>query len=701
MTRGTGGVGTADPARTRAAPLRRLWRWIQAHEALQAPYPSGRANTLGLSLTALLAVGYAIILGRYTTGLQHTFRTNAEDLGIMIQVLWSIVHGHGMHQTICNPVSDLNCAAGTSRYAIHFEPMLYLVSLVYRVFPSVSAILIVQVVVVASGAFPAYLIATRRLRHPAWGVVAAAALLVYPPLLGAVIDDFHPETLAVTLLLWAFYFLTVRRYRALVAMCVLALLCKETMTLDVIAIGCFVAIVHRRPRLGLALIGLGVGTLALALTLMHLTSPLGHSPVTGRLDALLHQPVQTILGALHDGARRAYLVKLLLPLGFLPLLSPWMAVLAAPSIALNALSTDPAMYSGRYQYNTDIAAVLLVASIDALAWLVPILRMVWSQLIARAPLHMLRRPLAGVAIIALLVIAIAGESSGALAHGYTAVQAIWPQTNTHTRVGTRMLSLIPAGASVSAQSMLVPHLSDRLKIYQFPAGIRTAQYVFVDASSANFYPFTSPQSFTQVIQGLLSSRAYVPVAADNGYLLLHHVAAGHGTAMLPSSFYSFIYASPPATAKPIDARFGNALQLVAYSVTVPPTLLGQPALFVTTYWRALTLVRQPVTITVTLARPDGTRDIYEDLIGQEWLPATQWQRGRITRMETWPIYLPPGEHDMRVAGIEVRVGAPASNPGPAVRLPVTLHLAAPASAASLPRITDGGLNLLLQQVRVG
>jgi uncharacterized membrane protein len=76
---------------------------------------------------------------------------------------------------------------------------------------------------------PIWLIAARRLRNPWWGVLFAGLFLAYPPLIAALTDDFHPETLSVTILLWAFYFLTIRRYRALLICLGLALLCKETM----------------------------------------------------------------------------------------------------------------------------------------------------------------------------------------------------------------------------------------------------------------------------------------------------------------------------------------------------------------------------------------------------------------------------------------------------------------------------------------
>jgi uncharacterized membrane protein len=371
--------GLRSRGATRATRMRRVreglgraWDWIAQHEAAPAPYAAGRGGRWTLGLVALAALAYGVVLSVYTTGLQHAYRTHAEDLGIMDQVLWNTAHGHFMLQTICNPVSDQNCLGGVSRFAIHFEPILIPLAVLYLFAARIKVLLVLQAVAVASGAFPAYLLATRRLRGAGWGLLFAALYLVSPALLSAVVTDFHPETLAAPAVLWALYFMIVRRDRALILTCLFLLTCKETLALDVFMIGLFVAVAQRRPRLGLALSGVAVATLALALTLMHLLSPIGYSPVAGRLTPLLHAPVATLLSAAHDPARLAYLVRLLAPVGFLPLLSPWSLLIAAPSMLVNALSSDPHMYSGQYQYNTDIVPVLLAAAVDALVWVRPV-----------------------------------------------------------------------------------------------------------------------------------------------------------------------------------------------------------------------------------------------------------------------------------------------------------------------------------------
>ncbi|HZC04259.1 MAG TPA: DUF2079 domain-containing protein [Ktedonobacterales bacterium] len=684
---------------------RRLWRWILAHEDEPAPYDAGRAGRYALIVVALAAIAYTVILTLYTAGLHDTFATHAEDLGIMDQALWNTAHGHFLYETICNPIGDLNCTGGVVRFAIHFEPILIPLSLIYLVAPHVKLLLFLQALVVASGAFPAYLLATRRMRHPLWGLLIAGLFLVYPPLTAAVVDDFHPEVFAATILLWAWYFLTLRRYRALVLCLLLALLCKETMTLDVIAIGLFVALFHRRMRLGLGIVVMGALTLILALALMRVFSPLGHSPVTGRFSTLLHAPAQTLLAMAHDPARRGYLLKLLGPLGFLPLLAPWVAIVALPSVALNLLSSDPLMYSGLYQYNTDIAAVLVIATVDALAWVAPDISHAFvagrSRLRAtHAPgwLVAIVRPqsLIVVALIPVLVVGLGGQATRV--YQQLTVRHIWPVVTQHDLLGDHIAAEIPAGASVSAQSTLAPHVSQRETIYQFPSGVDQADYLFLDVTTGNFYPFTNSSDYVAAVRQALNSGGFGLVAAQDGYLLLKR---GGGSPVangdLSGSFTSFARTAwPLAGVQMVDATFAGGLQLVGYQINPPQVYRVEPELTVTTYWRVTKPISQPQTVVMTLVKPSGSRLVFADSLTQEWLPPSDFVPGAVYRMQTWPIYLDANGPRVYTLGVEVRDGAPDTQPPSTAAVAATLST--PAGESGFPRLAQGGASALLTSV---
>jgi uncharacterized membrane protein len=509
-----------------ALPVRRAWEGIRSHIAPTEPLTLGPRGRRGLYVVLLGVVAYTAALTTFCIGLQDTFRTHAEELGIMDQVLWNTVHGHFMQESLCNAVWGGNCLGSVSRFAIHFEPILIPLSLIYVVAPNVKILLFLQAAGVAVGAIPAYLLATWRLKHLGWGLLFAALYLVYPPLLSAVIHDFHPETAAAGLLMWALYFLFARRGRALVLTCVVLLACKETFTLDVAMIGLFAIAWQRRVRLGTGLVVLAAGTLVLALLLMRLNSPLGHSPVTDRFLPLLQHPFQTILGDVTDPARLSYLLKLLGPLGFLPLLAPWTAVMALPSVALNFFSDFSSMYSGSNQYNVDIGPVLVFSAIDAMVWVAPAVAKMLQRTRQRNA-SAWRAPGAArwlrpqVLVVALLLVGLGVEGPSLSKHvgGYL---GNWPAATAHTRLGYQILALIPPDASVSAQSTLVPHLSHRTQIEEFPSGENVEEYVVVDTDS-DYYPFYTRGDFDDAVQSLVKSPQLQVVADRDGYVLLRRV----------------------------------------------------------------------------------------------------------------------------------------------------------------------------------
>ena len=120
--------------------------------------PRTRSFWVATGLVALAALLFAGFFIFYLTVQHDAYLTHAEDLGIMDQAIWTMTQGQGFHQTICNILGDTNCysAAGISRFAIHFEPILFVVSLLYLVVPNPKTLLVLQTLVVAAGAFPAF-----------------------------------------------------------------------------------------------------------------------------------------------------------------------------------------------------------------------------------------------------------------------------------------------------------------------------------------------------------------------------------------------------------------------------------------------------------------------------------------------------------------------------------------------------------------
>src|SRR5205823_4455174 len=106
-------------------------------------------------------------------------------------------------------------------------------------------------------------------------------------------------------------------------------------------------------------------------------SPAGHSLLVSRYAYLGSGPVEIVRNILlhpfsllyqHvlEHTHRQYLRIVLAPVGYLPLLAPWVLVLAVPSLAINLFSSDPNQYLGIFQYNAEIVPILIFSTIEAI-----------------------------------------------------------------------------------------------------------------------------------------------------------------------------------------------------------------------------------------------------------------------------------------------------------------------------------------------
>jgi uncharacterized membrane protein len=319
-----------------------------------------------IMLIYMLDMSYQAIL-RY-----ETFKAGAFDLGNMDQVLWNTIHGRLFQFT--NQAIDWY--GPPTRLAIHFEPIILPLSLLYAFHADPRILLVFQTLVLLSGALPVFVLSQKYI--PEWPIFAslmATAYLLSPALLGLNIFDFHPVSLATPLLLYAILALTYKRYVWFLIACILACMCKEDIPLTVALLGILVIWKYKLPRLGTALLigGLLWSFLAFKVIIPHFYPGVQANNYWYRYEALGSSPGAAIANlVIHPWLlfttfftmdRFYYLINLVRSVGFLPLLAPEWLLPALPSLAVNLLSTDPLLYSGVYHYNAAIIPFVMVSAI--------------------------------------------------------------------------------------------------------------------------------------------------------------------------------------------------------------------------------------------------------------------------------------------------------------------------------------------------
>ena len=640
------------------------------------PMPRTRSFWIASGLVGVLAVSFSTLFIFFLTRQHDAFLTHGEDLGIMDQAIWSLWHGQLFHQTICNIVSDTNCygPTGIPRFAIHFEPILFIVSLFYLVVPNPKTLQVIQVLVVASGAFPAFWLARLRIRNDWAGIPIAALYLLYPAQQWATIFDFHAVTFTSALLLFVLYFMYTRRTVLLFVFVVLAMACKEEIPVVLAIYGLWSILFQRRWRTGLTIVVLGLVWTGVGLYIVHVFSPVGHTLLAPRYGALgstptqvvkniLRHPVSAIRAHVLEHAHLLYIRSLFAPTAYLALLAPWVWVLMLPTLALNLFSSSPNMYSDLYQYDAEMVPVLIFATIEALVLILWVVQGIFARrhtqhahvvdtpreqtprkasVSMRRVQWMIQSGLLALLLVFILVSVVRADyDRGTMPFSK---DFHWPTPNSvHNQIGESIIQMIPPNASVSAQSNLIPHVSERAYIYQFPYQDESADYVFLDVTG-DTAPYINSSDYINEAKSVLIHGHYGIVVARDGYLLLERGLPSPGisaaTAVkpgpyvsdvdvllnLPPSFCSFIDTTPQSVSHPMNVSYLNpathraSMNLIGYNLSTPyPFSISGNSLTLTTYWRVLEPMQTPLQVLTFMTDAQGN-----EYPGTSDFPAMRW-----------------------------------------------------------------------------
>ena len=298
-----------------------------------------RAWTLTVWGALLVWAGalFLIVRDRYAD-----FRFGRYDLGNMVQAVWSTAHGR--------PLEFTDGATGEQivRLGRHVDPILAALAPLWIAVPSPLTLAALQILAVALGALPVFWLGRRHTGSDRTAALIALAYLAYPWVAWTALDAFHPVTLAIPLLLFGVWFLDGDRVVPFAICAALVATTGELMGFVIAALGIWYAVVRRRTRAGVAIAVAGVAASVVAL---YVVVPefsggpsvyygpfddVGGSP-QGLLRTALSEPT-AILSAVSEGRDLLYVVLLSAPLAGAFLLSPGLAAVALPQLAVNLLA---------------------------------------------------------------------------------------------------------------------------------------------------------------------------------------------------------------------------------------------------------------------------------------------------------------------------------------------------------------------------
>lgn len=569
-----------DPSPGRAGSLRRLSESVtRVPRALWTRWSAMTPQTwVLLYFTIVFVEGTAALCYlRYLA-----FYTNAWDIGILQQSLWTASHDHRLFYY----TAELFWNSSGSFLGVHWSPILFLFVPIYAAFPGPLTLMVLQSCALGGSAFPLFALARRRL-DPTIALTLAALYLVSPPLLGGMLYDFHVEAFVPITALTTLYAWESRR-PWLAGVAAALLLCTVefaplilggiALTVAIRAVGTARRSVPAAPWprallagwLPLAVVAASVPLTIAWFAIPKMISP-GTPPITqigplggsllGILENLFTRPALVYQSVTDFGSHKvAYLAVLLIAAMFAWPLGAVDVLPAVPWLLVAVISTDVS-YSRPVgdQYTFLVVPFLFVATASGLGhflkWSGPRFR-AWkaaARVSSQAPGRTHRpvlfskrhngrsgalvpRPIA----VALVLVVLALPSQVWFSPASPLTHYSWLGTGklptSHDRALDSILDLIPAGASVSAEPDLFPQLANRIDAY--PYYFQGTEFLVVDLHSYWFTAPLPPPDPPLTWYGSLQQNVTIPYgvyASEDGALL--YKLGYNGTPVLFAPFH--------------------------------------------------------------------------------------------------------------------------------------------------------------------
>jgi uncharacterized membrane protein len=317
-------------------------------------------------ITVMIGVGVLILLAS-SIARHLLFQSSAFDLGIFDQAIYLISQGY-------EPISSfLNFhILGDHASIIH-----YLLAFLYKIYPTVYWLFIVQSLVLALAALPIWCLAIEAGLSESQSLAVAAAYLLYPVVFNANLFDFHPEVIAVPLILAAVLFAHLKKFIWFCLCLILILFCKAVLSLTIISMGIWL-LLERKTLYGLLAIISGLTWFIIATKLIIPGFSGAEAAAVGRYSYLgdsvfdiakniVFQP-SLIFNKLFSLNNLGYLILLLAPMMWgLSSASLKPLIGAIPCVFLNLITDYQPQKDLIYQYSLPALPFLVLAVIASLA----------------------------------------------------------------------------------------------------------------------------------------------------------------------------------------------------------------------------------------------------------------------------------------------------------------------------------------------
>lgn len=448
-----------------------------------------------LFLPVVLALLFTVIFSLHSLNRHFSYNSHALDLGIHTQAIY-------LFSQNLLPFSSI---LHMPYLADHFGLIMFFLSPIYRLFPSTETVLLLQATLVGLSGIFIYFIALDKTKSVLLSFIFGLSYLASPSILSAVNFDFHLATISVfplSLILFAWHF---QKWNLYFFSLILGILFKEDLQIFIFGLGIY-QILKKQYLKGFttsafAIISFyiikfkiipflwrGAEDLDVSTSLLPITDPIVMFYVlflrpTILIDLIFNSPVK--LDTIDFVFRQFMFLSLLSPLS-------WLTVIPALLLRFSSLATH--FWSSSFHYNANLTPFLAVSAILAITTF--------------------KLPKFPIALLLVFFLITGGLNPNSII--WTTIFRPNPVTFKYQYINNA-LTLIPPNASISAQSPIVPHLSNREKIYMFPE-IYDSEYIVLDTSLSS-YPLRTEELKERII-GLKKSKSWQTDKVINTLIIL-------------------------------------------------------------------------------------------------------------------------------------------------------------------------------------
>ena len=484
-----------------------------------------RTTIMGSKITMAILLSLFLILYLLTAVPNHyLLKTAALDLGMFNHAIYEFSHFKWNYFT----TGIVN--AHQNYFSDHFSPITLLIAPLWYLSGSYTLV-ILQPVFFVLGALAVFKIA-KKFELSIYGQWALAfAYLLNWSIFAALSFDFHTNSLAAVFALWTFYFFQKKEFGKVAIGCLLILMCKETTPLwlagGILGFGLDYKNLFSKKNLLPSLIFVGV--LAYFVLVFMVIMPALRPPEAfdqffrfsylgsswGEIFRhLVSNPLELVKilfyevdGQTISNVKVEWWGLFLLSGGFGILFNRKLIFVLAPLLILKFLPNDITMWSGMAHYSIEFLPIVVIG-------LIPVVKYIerWNPKISLA-----------VVILPILTIIFYNNHAGILGGDNVRSKAfVWhkdhfsPQGINVQEIYSA-INKIPSSASVSASSVLIPHLANRSKIYMCPNNL-DSDFIALFKKNRGSYPLSFEERL-ELIESLRTSPQREVVFENDNFVL--------------------------------------------------------------------------------------------------------------------------------------------------------------------------------------